>query len=172
MTLTDEVRAHCAQVAWSARSVTIDDAALEAYAAEPRATLDPELHVFDGPPEELARHMLTIDAVNFGSGWFPTLRKADGRSGYATITAALTERARREGPWTNAQLRALDTAAVADALGQRRDHALMALYAQALRALGGWLGERGALDAVDEAGGSAEAFASALAAGMAMFRDR
>jgi Potential Queuosine, Q, salvage protein family len=172
VTLTDDVRAHCAQVAATARSVTIDRAALDAFEAVPEATLDPDLHFLDGPPEVVARHMLTIDAVNFGSGWFPTLRKRPGHSGYATIAAALTERAGSEGPWTNAQLRALDTATVADTLGQARDHELMSLYAQALRALGGWLGERGVLDAVAEAGGSAEAFAASLAGGMSMFRDR
>ena len=172
MALTDDVRAHCARIAATARSVTIDHAALEAFEAAPQAVLDPDLHLLDGPPEVLARHMLTIDALNFGSGWFPTLRKRPGHSGYATIAAALSERARGEGPWTNAQLRKLDTATVADTLGQAHDHELMSLYTQALRALGGWLGGRGVLDAVGEAGGSAEAFAASLAAGMAMFRDR
>jgi hypothetical protein len=171
VTLTDEVRAHCARLAAAARSVTIEHAAIEAYAATPAATLDPQLHHIDGAPEALARHLLTIDTVNFGSGWFPTLRKRPGRSGYATIALALTERARSEGPWSNAQLRALDTSTLADVLGQPRDHELMSLYAQALRALGRWLGEHDVLDAVAAARGSAEAFATALASGMAMFRD-
>jgi hypothetical protein len=172
MGLTDEVRAHCARVAASARSVTIDHDALEAFGGAPEATLDPELHAVDGPPEVLARHLLTIDAINFGSGWFPTLRKRPGHSGYGTVAAALTERARVAGPWSNDELRAIDTDTVAQTLGQTPDHELMSLYAQALRALGRWLGERGALDAVGAAGGSAEAFAAALARGMAMFDDR
>ena len=48
----------------------------------------------------------------------------------------------------------------------------MALYAEALRALGRWLGERSVLEAVADAGGSAERLAAQLAAGMAIFDDR
>ncbi len=48
----------------------------------------------------------------------------------------------------------------------------MSLYAQSIRSLGGWLGERNVLEAVADSGGSAELFATALAHGMAMFRDR
>jgi len=172
VTLTDDVRTHCARVAAAARSVTIDRDALEAYAGAPQATLDPELHDVEGSPEALARHLLTLDTINFGSGWFPTLRKRPGHSGYATVAAALRDRARADGPWSAEQLRALEGATIADTLGQPRDHELMSLYAQALRALGTWLGGRGALDAVADAGGSAEAFAASLARGMAMFRDR
>jgi hypothetical protein len=47
----------------------------------------------------------------------------------------------------------------------------MALYAQALRDLGRWLGERGALAAVEGAERSAERFAEQLVGGMALFRD-
>ena len=46
---------------------------------------------------------------------------------------------------------------VAETLGQRRDHELMGLYAQALRELGRFLGERRALDVVAQARGSAAA---------------
>ena len=60
---------------------------------------------------------------------------------------------------------------VADALGQRRDHELMALYAQALRELGRFLGERRALDLVAQAGGSAVRLAELLAGGMTMLHD-
>jgi hypothetical protein len=59
---------------------------------------------------------------------------------------------------------------VAGILGQAPDHELMALYAQALRQLGSWLGERTALDVVREAGGSATALSAELAR-MAMWHD-
>jgi hypothetical protein len=59
---------------------------------------------------------------------------------------------------------------VAAILGQRPDHELMALYAQALRGLGTRLGERTALDLVRGAGGSATALAAELAS-LAMWRD-
>jgi len=169
MTLSDEVRAHCAAVAASARSVSIDLAALEAFAGVPEATVE---ETVDGSAEEVARGVLILDAINFGSGWFPTLRKRPGQSGYGTVAAALREHFGRAGLWSNAELRALDAPTVAAALGQAPDHELMALYAQALRALGAWLGARGAGEAIAAAGGRAQTLAAQLADGMAMFRDR
>src|SRR5204863_4851409 len=105
-------------------------------------------------------------------GWFPTLRKRPGCSGYFTVSWSLADRFRAHGPWTNEQLRALVPAEVADVLGQDPAHELMALYARALNDLGSWLGERAALDAVAEAGGSAERLAEQLARGMPFFDDR
>ena len=61
---------------------------------------------------------------------------------------------------------------MAAVLGQDPGHELMALYAEALRDLGRFLGERRALDVVAEAGGSAERLASMLAAGMRFYDDR
>jgi hypothetical protein len=170
--LCDAVRAHCARIAGSARSVQIDVAALDALAGAPTATLDPALHHLDGSDEEVARYLLTLDAINFGSGWFPTLRKRPGCSGYATVASALSDHFRAEGPWSNAQLRALDATTLARTLGQSAEHELMGLYAQALRGLGGWLGARTVLDQIGEAGSSAQALAAGLVAGMSMFDDR
>jgi hypothetical protein len=172
MNICDEVRAHCAQIAAGARSVGIDVARLEGFVAAPQATLDPAIHLLDGGPEQTARFMLTLDAINFGSGWFPTLRKRPGRSGYATVALSLRERFAVEGPWSNEQLRTVDSATIAATLGQQPDHELMALYAQALRALGRWLGRRSVLEAVEEASGSAASLAAQLAGGMALFADR
>ena len=39
------------------------------------AGLDPALHYLDAAPEEIARYVLILDAINFGSGWFGTLRR-------------------------------------------------------------------------------------------------
>jgi hypothetical protein len=172
MALCDEVRAHCAQIAGSARSVKIDVGALATITAEPFATLDARTHYLDGSPEDVARYLLTLDAINFGSGWFPTLRKRPGCSGYLTVASRLSDRFRAEGPWSNAELRSVDTATVALILGQSPDHELMALYAQALRSLGDWLGGRTVLAAIEEAGGSAEQLATRLASAMALFNDR
>jgi hypothetical protein len=125
----------------------------------------------EGEPEAVAAYVLALDAVNFGSGWFPTLRKRPGRSGYQTVAGALADRFRRDGPWSNAELRAMEAAELAAVLGQPADHELVALYAQALRGLGRFLGERTALELVAAAGGRAERLAGLLAAGMAMFAD-
>ena len=35
--------------------------------------------------------MLVLDSINFGSGWFPTLRKRPGMSGYFTVASSLTD---------------------------------------------------------------------------------
>ncbi len=165
------MRASCAQIAAGARSVTIDLDALAGVEPGPPPVLDPLRHHLDGSPAEVAMYFLTLDTVNFGSGWFPTLRKRAGSSGYFTVAWALADRFRAHGPWTPAQLRALGTDEIADTLGQPRDHELMALYAQALRALGRFLGDRDALAVARGARGSAQALAAELAGSMALFAD-
>jgi Queuosine salvage protein len=173
MGLCDEVRSSCAAIAASARWVAIDADrldAIEAGAAQP--VLDPERHYLEGGPEDVARYLLTLDAVNFGSGWFPTVRKRPGCSGYFTVAWALADRFRTEGPWTDVELRGLDSAEVARVLGQDPGHELIALYTEALRQLGRFLAGRSALETIWAADGSAERLAAQLAAGMEFFDDR
>jgi hypothetical protein len=170
--LCDEVRSSCAAIAAGARWVQIDAAALEHVDPGPPPQLDRVRHYVDGSPADVATYMLCVDAVNFGSGWFPTLRKRAGCSGYFTVAWAITDRFRADGAWSPAELRAMRTDEVAATLGQERDHELMALYAQALRSLGTFLGDRDALALVGEAGGSAQRLAQMLAGGMALFADR
>jgi Potential Queuosine, Q, salvage protein family len=176
MSLSDNVRAACAKIAANARSVRIDLDALAALDPGPPPELDAERHYLEGEPADVAAYILALDAINFGSGWFPTLRKRRGTdgtavSGYFTVAWGLADRWRALGPWSNAELRTLHTEEVADILGQRRDHELMALFAQALRQLGTFLGDRGALDLIAAAGGSAVRLAETLASGMPMFAD-
>jgi Potential Queuosine, Q, salvage protein family len=170
--LSEAVRAQCAEIAATARRVRIDDAALAAAEPGGIAGLDPELHFLDGAPEEIARYVLVLDAINFGSGWFDTLRLPPGATGTEALTRRLTEHAReRGGTWTSAELRALEPAEPAAVLGQDPGHPLMALYAEGLRQLGEWLGECRALHAIAAAGGSAQRFAAQLADGMPFFDD-
>ena len=172
MQLLDDVRTRCRAIAMTARFVAIDLDAAREPAEAPPAQLDPEVHYLEGSPGEVADYLLALDAINFGSGWFPTLRKRPGRSGYLTVASALTDRARAHGPWNSAELRALDAADVAAVLGQEAGHPLMRLYAEALRDLGRFLGTRSALDLVEQAGGSAERLAASLARGMRFSDDR
>ena len=44
------------------------------------------------PARTRAAFWLTLDAINFGSGWFPTLRKRPGQTGYRTIAAGIRRR--------------------------------------------------------------------------------
>jgi hypothetical protein len=171
MGLCAVVRASCAAVATSARHVEIDLDRIDRVQPEPEPELSPERHYLEGTAEEVALFTLTLDAINFGSGWFPTLRKRPGLSGYNTVATALTERFRERGPWMPEELARLDADAVANLLAQDRGHELMGLYARALRELGAFLRGRTALDVVASADGSAESLAEQLVAGMPMFED-
>ncbi len=176
MGLSDDVRAACAEIAASARSVRIDLDAVAALDPGPPPQLDPEAHFLEGSPEEVAAYILTLDTINFGSGWFPTLRKrqaSDGRalSGYFTVAWGLADRFRRHGPWSPAELRAMTTEEIAGVVGQPPDHELMSLFAQALRELGRFLGDRDTMAVIAQADGSAVRLAGQLAEGMAMYAD-
>jgi Potential Queuosine, Q, salvage protein family len=171
MGLLDEVRAAAAEVASSARSVRIDLDRLGEIEPGPPPALDPETHYLEGPREDVCAYVLALDSINFGSGWFPTLRKRSGRSGYFTVAWGLADRWREHRPWSAGELSRLEAGEVAAALGQDPGHELMDLYARALRDLGEFLGERSALEVVADAGGSAERLAEMLAAGMPFFDD-
>jgi hypothetical protein len=176
---TDELRCAAAEVARRARSVRIEEAAVAPYAHTlDLGTLPAETDAEAGECEltraERAGYWLTLDAINFGSGWFPTLRKDTGRSGYGTIAAAWRAHCERVGPPAPSELAVIEPAAVAEILGQDPDHELMELFAFSLRDLGTrLLAECGgeALALVDGARGSAVSLASRLG-GWPCFADR
>jgi hypothetical protein len=113
MTLTDEIRAAAARVAGEARSVCVEHAAIERYAATIPARMPPTPDLPGADDEQRAAFSLQLNAINFGSGWFPTLRKPPGLSGFRTVEAAL----RARGPWTAPELTALTPDTVADTFG-------------------------------------------------------
>ena len=168
--LCDQVRDSCAALAEDARSVRIDPDGLERAfsewdmdgpAAQPQ-TLDPEHHYLEGDRDDVAAYVLTLNAINFGSGWFPTLRKRPGCSGYFTIASALTDRFRAEGPWSAEELQSIHADPPSRTLGQEPGHELVGLYAAALRGLGSFLGARTPLELIEGADGSAERLAATL----------
>ena len=143
--VTSLVRSACARVAARARHVSIDREAIPAYAAglplaargaARAAGPDPQAHLTTGSEEELAAFWLTLDAINFGSGWFPTLRKRPGRSGYYTVATGVRERFAAAGPWHARELARIGAHEVATVLGQDPAHELMALFARSLNDLG------------------------------------
>ncbi len=180
--LFERIRENCAEVARRARFVSIDDAALERLIAlftreRPSSPgLDPAHRPFKDPEATIA-FVLTINAINFGSGWFPHLTKRDGRSGYLTIAAALRERFETKGAWSAGQLSQLDTADCAEVFGQTSDGPageLMALYAEALRDLGSFLHREHRsrfAGPVEAAGRSAARLVAILADAMPFYRD-
>jgi hypothetical protein len=171
VSLTDNVRATGREIAADARHVRIDLDRLAELDPGPPPEPDPERHYLEGSPEEVAHFTLVLDSINFGSGWFPTLRKRPGMSGYFTVASSLTDFWRTSGGWSAGELRAVRVEELASVLGQDPSHELMALYAEALRGLGRFLGARRSIGVVAEAKGSAERFASMLAAGMPFFDD-
>ncbi len=166
-----QVRAACAWVAGRSRSVQVAEDEIESYAAAlpPPAELpapDPATHLAEGGRESRAAFVVCLDAINFGSGWWPTIRKRPGHSGYSTIAAGLTERFRRRGPWPPAELTRLEPGDLAAVLGQDPGHPLLAQYTAALRDVGEHvLGDHGCRfeGLLDAAGGSAVALAGLLA---------
>jgi hypothetical protein len=172
--VTTEIRAACARVAAEARSVAIVGDALPAYAASlPAPHPDDPEEASGRDPEEQAAFWLTLDAINFGSGWFPTLRKPPGMSGYQAVAAGVRRRFAARGAWSARELRQLDGAAIASVLRQDPHHELMALFAETLRDLGAHIdAEYGGrfLGPVEAARGSAVALVAMLAA-WSSFRD-
>ena len=164
--LPEQVRRSCAEVAAGARWVRIDPEATSATSGV--AGLNADQHFLEGGPEEVARYVLILDAINFGSGWFPTLRDGTTDGMTERLTADVRARGR---PWTAAELRALEPVDVAAVLAEDPAHPLMGHYARGLRELGALLGDRGALDLVADARGSAARLAALLAAGLPSFAD-
>ena len=143
----ERIRRRAARVMKSARSVSIDAGALEDLTRSrdllaPSIQLDP-IDYYVGAPEDTAAYILTLDAINFGSGYFPYLAKRPGHSGYFTIATSLRENWERDGPWDAGQLAttsADDCARVmAQNLGVPEVAELMSLFSRALNDLGEFL---------------------------------
>jgi Queuosine salvage protein len=132
MPLPDDVRTACARVTGRARHVRIAREVIEPYAATLASVSPPAPDLEGATLEERAAFSLTLNAINFGSGWFPTLRKKDGKSGYRTVEAGLRE----HGPWSADALAAMSPEEIAAATGQDPGHELMGHYARHLRELG------------------------------------
>lgn len=154
-----------------ARDVHIDPDGVSAYAAALAASSsldraddgsDPGRHRL-GDDEATAAFVIGLDAINFGSGWFPTLRKRPGLSGYHTVATAWRELQEAEGPLDPCRLTELTRADCCRIFDQPDDEdepaaELMELFASALNDLGAFvLEEHGGsfLGLVDAAEGSA-----------------
>lgn len=142
-----DVRASCARVAPIADHVSVvgDPGAYARSFDLPhiRAPTWDTVHHYRGGPAETVSYVLALDAVNFGSGWFPSLHKRPGMSGYFTIASRLTDLFEREGPLGAerlAQMTAEDTAAIFDQPLEVHPVAeLMEHFAEAWRQLGALL---------------------------------
>jgi hypothetical protein len=179
---TERIRRSCALVADRATRVRINTKAIGEYAAGLDLNLiespahDPQAHFLDHGEQTVA-FFLTLDAVNFGSGWFPHLKKRPGRSGYFSIATALTEYFQTHGPIPADQLVRLTAADCTRIFGQEPANEpirqLMALFAQALNDLGNLLIQRfsGSFTALVEASDHSVEHLIAILLQMPFFND-
>ena len=147
----DDIRNACREVASRAVHVRITLSKLSEYgtalplqgATSP--LLDPAHHYL-GRDADTVSFVLTLDAINFGSGYFPHLRKRPGLSGYFTIATCLTERFQTHRPFSAEELCRITAEDCAGLFGQDLDGGprseLMSLFAQALNDLGGYVLDR------------------------------
>jgi len=145
------IRRSCAEVAQRARQVRIDAPALARFArsipaSELGGVSGTALPDLGGDPERIAAFVIALDAINFGSGWFPQLNKPEGKSGYRTVEAALGRHFSERGGITAAELCAFDSMRMTALLGQSGAgpdvSELMELYATAWRELGSLVRDR------------------------------
>jgi hypothetical protein len=182
MDVTDRIRQSCAQVARRARHLRINEAAIERYAMSLRLekavapSIDWITH-YRGDEAGTAAFFVTLDAINFGSGYFPHVRKRPGMSGYFTVATSLKEEFERHGPMSAERLADISREDSFRIFGQDRENAvvgeLMGLFARALNDLGRLLLEKyegSVVELIGAAGHSALRLVEVLAE-MPFFRD-
>ena len=160
------MRAGCAWVAGRAGSVRIVAGEIEAYAPTLASSGEFEEPSTPADPEAAAAFAICMNAINFGSGWWPTIRKRPGHSGYATMAAGVEERFADSGPWSAEELVAMAAQTIGAVVGQDPEHPLMPQFAAALRDVGERLRAEhgGRYLGVVESADSIPALAGALAA--------
>ena len=115
----------------------IEEEAIEEYASElPPPGSEDGLAPFASDPETAAAFAICMNAINFGSGWWPTIRKRPGHSGYGTMAAGVTDRFASAGPWTVDEPEQMDATTIAGEVGQDPAHPLMPQFAAALGDVG------------------------------------
>ncbi len=177
MSFFNIVRGACARIAGEALYVRVEADRIEAYArtlapsfADTPMVLDPALHYVEPEhdPEGTAAFVLTLDSVNFGSGWFPDIF-GPAASGYTAVANRLNTQFRQHGalpPERLADLTLQDSLALFG-LDPANPAAveLGGLYASALNDLGRFVVDTYGgryLDLVAAADGSAERLTSIL----------
>ena len=151
MNIFEEIRHKTRLVAEAAQFITIEYDQLDAYAkalpieniANP--PLDETCHYL-GHQEATLLYFLTLEAINFGSGYFPHLKNSVEGSGYFTVAKAWKVYFEQHAPVTALALTQLTTQDCLTIFGQSKDNkaivTLMGFFAAALNQVGHFLLER------------------------------
>jgi len=180
--LLDQVRAGCKNVAEHAVHININTELIPSYAAALpgvetiAAGHDAACHYLDRG-DDTAAFFLTLDAINFGSGYFPHMIKRPGRSGYFTVAGCLNDHFKKNGPLSATELIRLNAQDCAQIFEQdpknRTISELMQLFARALNDLGRYVlaDFNGSFSALIAAAGSSAERVMNLLIRMPSFRD-
>ena len=108
-TIFDQIRQSCETVANRARHVRINHDKISAYSSSLplEKAVDPQLDAdchYLGHRQDTLTFLVILDTINFGSGYFPHLRKRPGMSGYFTTASSLNDYFKENGPLSCEQL--------------------------------------------------------------------
>ncbi|UCE53074.1 MAG: queuosine salvage family protein [Desulfobacterales bacterium] len=144
----EDVRTACQVVAERAIHVRINYGLIPHFASSLAIQeaiypeLDPQSHYLDHGNDTVA-FIVTLDSINFGSGYFPHLHKRPDMSGYFTVASSLNDYFKKHGPISANELRSMtieDCAKIFNQdLNNRPVNDLMQLFATALNDLGRYL---------------------------------
>lgn len=148
MDLLDLVRYQCSNVANQASHVHINHRLIPEYALSllpilgTTPKLDPTCHYVNHDQESIA-FIIILNSINFGSGYFPHLRKRDGKSGYYTIASSLFDLFAQGNALTACELEKMSTIQCAKIFGQDMNDPvvaeLMSHFSQAMSELGSYV---------------------------------
>ena len=180
--LIEQARRACEEVAAKATRVQINYDQIPIYAASlpvqtaVSAELDPGSHYL-GQEEKTVAFLLTLNTINFGSGYFPHLRKRPGMSGYFSIASSLNDVYKSHGCLSAADLERATVEKCTRIFGQDPANQiireLMQHFATALNDLGRYLLDcfKGNFAALVEAANSSAARLVQLLKEMPYFND-
>jgi hypothetical protein len=145
LSLLKQVRSACKTVAERAGHVQINYDRIPSYAASLpiekacQPEHDPQSHYLR-QGEDTVAFFLILDSINFGSGYFPRLKKRPGKSGYFTVAGCLNDRFRKKRPLSAIELTRLTADDCTIIFEQDPDNRpigeLMQFFAKALNDLG------------------------------------
>ena len=143
-TVFDKIRSSCAFAAERSELVRINQDFLAEYARilpveiAQHPVMESENH-FCGDAAATLAYFITLDCINFGSGYFDALRKDPGKTGYFTVAARLKAESLRVGGFSTKWLQTINPAECCRIFEQSPEneaaYELMCLFAEALKEL-------------------------------------